>query len=682
MGRQVRRWCEIHKKQPPPPPLQSRQLESESQQSPPSQLQMTTRTPDRMMFSSPPSLPLDEDVRWVESGPKPGVSGGGGEEEYCEGFGRYWLRQGILRTVVGPIDRMKCIMECQAELVRGESYNTKKRRRNGMGGGGGGGGGSTRGGGGGGFSFTSSSCMASEVERVMGQRGGPPVSTVTTSASSASSSLFPLHEGGVSRSTRSTTTSPLPHSPSLSCPFRSPFMRGDVGGGGWGGGGRRPSPLDIPPLPFSSSAAVFRHICQHEGARKGLWRGHTIQLSSIVAQSLAFHHFSETGMRLTYTVLAPQSEMGELTTTYVGMLFTGFLCSVIPYPLELLRLHVALDVKGLWGRGAGGGGAGGGGGCCSGGISSLSYSLVSSGHSPHNAHHNPCSGGNHNNHNSSRFCGDVREAGSPSGSSNNKTMMRKMSKISPMEDSKINFRDGLLVGQGNGGRMGGGAPSASSLRLFLQRYWSSCKTWNYLSGNPVLRDAPSYYFTGAPLHLVGTVVYHICYQVTTLMLEGWWWNHSPEGMMYNASEAERGGRTMTSPTSRSHIIHSNTNCSRTTSTTSGNGSSTSLLPLLPWSSILGSVMVDVFATMVATAVAHPFDLIRRRRMLAVLHDQTRYRTSLECAHQIMTVEGIRGFYRGLPISLGRMLALAGLFQGIGFAEGELARRRYHGGGMY
>lgn len=573
-----------------------------------------------MSLPSLSTLPLEQEMG------EEGTTGPYGVEEEHDGMVRYWLHQGFLRTAVAPMDRVKFIMECQGELVR------ERRCRVGLAGTGGGVGEGSRSHGssnstslvrrikemerGGGISsstlsssFSSSTTMAAEMEFRKALGGGPPVSTGSSSSfsppptGSSACSFFFWRGGRMGRSSTDTTSSHAGPSSSSWSSFGS-------------GNGRRVPPggvgstIKTSSVPFSSSVAVFRHLCQQEGWRTGLWRGNSVQLTSIITQSLAYHHLSEIGMWLTELLLAPQSESGAQTTAFAGMIFTGFLCSLIFYPLEFLRLHVAVDVQGLW--------------------------------------------------------------------------------------------RGEEKGKRGGSLRGPSTPSSS----FVPHPRRAAKTWSFFRGNALLRDTPSYCFTGLQMHLVGSVVYYKCYQMVTQALETWWWLHSPEYLYrdyYAASSSWDSTSTTTSTTttggggterntlttSTEDMVHSRSTAEHPPPPPplhplpSTHRGSTSVLPLLPWSSWLGSVMVDTVGTFAAITAAHPLDVVRRRRMVAVLHDHTRYRHSWDCAQQIWTTEGIRGFYRGLPIALGRMVVFGGLVQGVGFLEAELLRRRHQRGrGMY
>lgn len=503
------------------------------------------------------------------------------EEDYEE-MATYWLHQGFFRTLVAPLDRVKFIMECQTELARGRG-NVDMNARVGK---------------------------SSSTGARVGQKGGLWHSSALYPSSVVSEGSFVKTPRGVPRISSST-------SPSSS--FTSPFVGSSFFSKGHGFNSSRfeghssSSFLRCTPpffankkgaeprAPFSSSAVLARHLSQHEGIRKGLWRGHSVQLLSMVAQSLSFYHLSEPSQRLTDAVFSPHSEMGCLFKMYAGELFTGVVCSFAPYPLEFIRFHLALDVKGLF-HGVPGGGT-----------SPISRSFSS-----------------------------FRE---PKGEICSRTNTRALASSGTLD---FLYPPSQRRVRGNGGFF------RRSLKPFAEWCRSPNRVWNYILGYPVLRDFPSYFFTGFWVQMAGSALYIMSYNFMKFGLDQCWWQrHAP-------------------PTYPGYLSSGSTYSSLLDNRSWSNSSAPSTFYVLPLSgaSVLWKVIDEVIAIVVATTIAHPFDVVRRRRMVAVLQERTRYRDSLECIQLIAISEGIRGFYRGLPISIGRMLVMVGLLQGVGVLEQE------------
>lgn len=454
----------------------------------------------------------------------------------------FMARQGVLRTITAPIDRVKFIMETQMEMIR------------------------------------RSTCS--------GAGGGVPPG-YHQSGSSVSSSVTP--------------------SPSLTAAAGTnggyhQYTTGPRGGSrGGGAAGSQPSFLlnsrsSAPTAggvtaPFKTSFQAMRHICRHEGVGFGLWRGNGVQLTSMAAQTLCHYHLSEPVMRATYTVLAPETAEGHVITSYAGFFCSGFLCAFIPYPLDFLRFHLAVDVKGL--------------------------PRTTSGSSIHSRHH----GSQYPSQLSSQFS-------SHSHSSQNQEVPHRNGAQADGSTHRSGMRKSGERGPGGGGARFRTAPGAHT---FSNNYRIP-RGFAFLRHHPVLREWPQYCYTGLGLHLLGSGFYYISHFMMKNMAEFLWY--------FNSNNAN---------------------------------SSSNMLPPPP-PSILSQVIIDGIATLMATAIAHPIDLIRRRQMLAVLDDRTRYRNSWACVQQVAAEEGVRGFFRGMPISLGRMVILASLFQGIGIVEEMLMRR--------
>lgn len=376
-------------------------------------------------------------------------------------------RQGLLRTMTAPLDRVKFVMEVQTELSRRTQHQS-----------------------------------------------APPSTAATHSHQGTSAAAHP----GSSRA-RALHYDTSSHSTSSS--FGSSRRRGGCSSKG----------AATVAAPFSTSWQVVRHIHRYEGTR-GLWRGNGVQVMSIGIQSLCHFHLSEPVMDWTSYVLAPQSSTGELLAFYTGFLMSGFIASLIPYPLEFLRFHLAVDVV-AFPRGS----------------STATLNAASSTVLPFNrqAHHHQI----------------------PHGLS-------------------------------------------------------------YLRRHPVLRECPHYCFTGLGFFMLGSAVYFASH----LLLSKW----------TNALVLRQ---PVAYPVDQSP----------------------------PPPSILACVVSDGLATLLATAVAHPIDVLRRRRMLAVLQGPTMmYKSYAHCASVVLRREGVRGYFRGLPISLCRMIAGATSLQLVGAAEGLWMRR--------
>lgn len=352
--------------------------------------------------------------------------------------------------------------------------------------------------------------------------------------------------------------------------------------------GRRSASATAPTTvaPFRSSWEALRHLRRHEGVVQGLWRGNSWQLASIAAQGLCHYELSDGVMRGTYVALAPETALGHLTATYAGFFATGFVCALLPYPLDFLRFHMAVDLKGL---------------------------------------------------------------GGPSRSSSSSSLSSSTSRGSFAASSH-----------------GAGTPHTSFSAFTHTSDYKVARGLHFLRRHPVLRESPRYCFTGLGLHVFGSAMYYLSHRVLTGVMEAayyrrWQRRRRAAGM----EEDEEGFATMVGPRPPSMLMR---------------------------------VVADGVATLCATAVAHPVDVVRRRQMLAVtgmvrgssslIPPATtgqssllgprwrllRYHSSWECGKQIMTEEGVRGFFRGLPISLSRMVVLATLMQGVGILEGELVRR--------
>eukprot|EP00796_Vickermania_ingenoplastis_P002215 gene2215-1380_t len=367
------------------------------------------------------------------------------------------VRQGIMRTLLAPMDRVKFIMESQMELVRLAQASISGPRGEG--------------------GRPHRSAQASGTHRVGSS------SHLTTSTRSSSSS----------RASRA---------------------------------------------PFTTSWQAVRHLRRHEGVRNGLWRGNGMQLGSIAAQSMCHYHLSDPVMRTTYTLLAPESTTGHIAASYCAFLCAGLVCAFVPYPLEFLRFHLAVDVKGL-------------------------FPLQQRG---------------------------VVRAAPPGGPT-----------------AAVSFNNNYRVPRG----------------------------FAFLRHHPVLRECPQYCFTGFGLYALGSAAYFLSHRFFSSAMERTWMRQTPDP--YEVAQT----------------------------------------------SLFYVVLTDAAATLLATTIAHPVDLVRRRQMLAVVsldRPTRRYASAWACAQRVAAEEGLRGFFRGLPISLGRMVVLAGVIQGVGWAESILVRWRYAAAG--
>ena len=68
----------------------------------------------------------------------------------------------------------------------------------------------------------------------------------------------------------------------------------------------------------------------------------------------------------------------------------------------------------------------------------------------------------------------------------------------------------------------------------------------------------------------------------------------------------------------------------------------------PLESLLGGMMAGCFST----CMNNPFDVVKTQ--MQGLH-AAQYSSTLDCARQILQVEGVRGFYKGVVPRLGRVV---------------------------
>lgn len=154
--------------------------------------------------------------------------------------------------------------------------------------------------------------------------------------------------------------------------------------------------------------------------------------------------------------------------------------------------------------------------------------------------------------------------------------------------------------------------------LFLSRSWprraQSRLARRYL---PVSMESPRHWFTGLGLQLVGSALYLNVFFV---------WNACASfSRSHHRALDEDNAAVLEAPRLAS-----------------------------PWSTPLIAFSLYAFSHFTALVMVHPIDLVRRRTMLAVLDHRLRYRSSTECARLVWVEEGVRGFYRGFPITIGRM----------------------------
>lgn len=126
---------------------------------------------------------------------------------------------------------------------------------------------------------------------------------------------------------------------------------------------------------------------------------------------------------------------------------------------------------------------------------------------------------------------------------------------------------------------------------------------------PVLNDSPHLLYKGLMLYMFGSLVYRAMYSMLTDML---------------------------SPYIPPELEDSN------------------------WRPVVVQTVCGMSIAATSTILLHPVDLVRHRLMVTVAEENLRYPSAMHCVGRILQHEGIRGFYRGVGITLARMVVASSL----------------------